>query len=168
MELGKSFLEESKYRLESSFIRIFHCLDQLNERQIWWKPDERMNSAGILIKHICGNLKQWTIIQMNGSEDHRKRDEEFKDEKKLSKAELINLLKGINKDFISAAENFNPARLSEPKSIQGYKVTIMTAVFRSMTHLEGHVGQIIMLTRLQLGEQYKIYSQAKAGELKAP
>ena len=166
--LDKAFLEESKFRLESSFIRLFHCLDQLEEEQIWWKPDEKMNSIGILIKHICGNLRQWTVIQMNGSEDRRNRDEEFKDKEKLSKMELINLLEKINKDFKSSAENFDPAQLGKPKSVQGYKVTIMTAMYRSMTHLEGHVGQIILLTRLQLGNSYKIYSQAKAGELKVP
>jgi len=166
--ISKAFLEESKYRFESAFIRLYHCLEQINEKQIWWKPDSRMNSIGILIKHLCGNLRQWTVIQMNNSEDHRKRPEEFSDEKKLSKPELISLVKKINDDFIAAVNNFDPARLSEPKVIQGYNVTIMTAMYRSLTHLEGHVGQIILLTRLQLGEKYKIYSQPKAGELKAP
>lgn len=166
--LSKAFLEESKSRFESSFIRLNHCLEQIDEKQIWWKPDPRMNSIGILIKHLCGNLRQWTVIQMNNSEDHRNRPAEFIDETKLSKKDLLQLVKKINDDFFAAVNNFNPERLSERKVIQGYEVTILSALYRSLTHLEGHVGQIILLTRLQLGENYKIYSDAKAGELKAP
>ena len=160
---GKAFLEESKYRLESSFMRLFHCLEQINENQVWWKPDEQMNSIGILIKHICGNLRQWTVIQMNSSRDFRNRDEEFKDEKRLTKEEVINLLKGIKEDFLSAADNFDPDRLGEIRLIQGFNVTILAAIYHSLTHLEGHVGQIILLTRMQLGNNYKTYSWKKHG-----
>lgn len=161
--IGKAFLAESRYRFESCFIRLFHCLDQINENQVWWKPNERMNSIGILIKHLCGNLRQWTVIQMNNSEDFRNRDEEFKDEKKPSKKDLINLLEEVKEDFISAVDNFDPARLGEPKFIQGFNVTILAAMYHSLTHLEEHLGQIIFLTRLQLVDNYKIFSWQKHG-----
>lgn len=166
--LQKEFLAESIYRFQSSFVRLFHCLEQLNDDQIWWKPDKRMNSTGILIKHLCGNLRQWTIIQMNNSADERNRPEEFKDDLRISKKNLIEMLNRIKEDFISAVNNFKPERLNEPKVIQGYDVTVMTAIYRSLTHLEGHVGQIILLSRLQLGESYNIYSDSKSGKLKAP
>jgi len=165
--ISKEFLAESKNRFESSFKRLFHCLDQLDEKQIWWKPNNQMNSIGILIKHISGNLRQWIVTQINNSEDHRNRPEEFRDDKKLTKEELVQLAKRINSDFLSAINTFNASRLNEPKRIQGYDITIMVAIFRALTHLEGHVGQIILLTRLQLGENYTILWQPKTEEQKS-
>ena len=83
--ISKEFLTESKNRFERSFKRLFHCLDQLDEKQIWWKPNNQMNSIGILIKHISGNLRQWIVTQITNSEDHRNRSEEFRDDKKINK-----------------------------------------------------------------------------------
>lgn len=166
-EAAIEFLRESENRFESSFKRLFHCLDQLDHGQIWWQPNDKMNSVGVLMKHICGNMRQWTITAINNSEDTRNRPQEFVSTSDLTKAELATLANSLKLEFLNSIKNLDASRLMEPKRIQGYDITLMTAIFRALTHLEGHVGQIVLLTRIQLGDRYKIFWTPQTDEQRA-
>jgi uncharacterized damage-inducible protein DinB len=166
-EIIKEFIKESINHAEGSFKRLFHCIEQLDDKQIWWIPNDKMNSVGVLIKHICGNMRQWTITSINNTEDKRNRPEEFLNDNKLTKAELISLADTTRSDFREAVKKLDSKRLTEQKRIQGYEVSLMGAVIHVLTHMEGHVGQIILLTRTQLGEKYKIFWVPKTAEQKA-
>lgn len=163
----KEFLSESKSRMSSSFQRLFHCLDQLDEKQIWWRPNDKMNSIGILITHICGSFRQWAITSINNEEDIRNRPEEFLNDSRITKTELIKLATKLKSDFEAAIDHLDTSRLTEQRRIQGYTVVLMSAIFRSLTHLEGHIGQIILLTRIQLGDNYKIFWIPQTNEQRA-
>jgi uncharacterized damage-inducible protein DinB len=165
--VDKDFLNECKLRIESSFQRLYHCLDQLDEKKIWWQPNDKMNSIGILIKHICGSFRQWTITSINNEEDVRDRPEEFLNDTKIDKEELTQLTATLKSDFLTAIENLDASRLTEPRRIQGYNVTLMSALFRALIHLDGHIGQIILLTRIQSGNNYKIFWTPQTDEQKA-
>ena len=166
-EIAKEFIDESISQAEGSFKRLFHCLEQLDEKQLWWRPNDKMNSVAVLTKHICGNMRQWTITSINNTDDNRDRPGEFLNDNKFSKAELISLADATKSDFMDAVRNLNPSRLAEQKRIQGYEVTLLEAIVHALTHMEGHIGQIIILTRIQMGESYKIFWKPKTAEQKA-
>ncbi len=161
------FLNECKLRFESSFLRLYHCIDQLEEANIWWQPNEHMNSIGILITHICGSFRQWTITHINNEEDVRDRPKEFLKDIYNTKQQLLQLTAKLKSDFLEAINNFDQSRLTEQRRIQGNNVTLMSAIIRALTHLEGHVGQIVLLTRIQSGENYKIFWTPQTDEQKA-
>ncbi len=163
----KEFLNECKNRIDSSFQRLYHCLDQLDDKQIWWRPNDKMNSIGILITHICGSFRQWTITIMNNAEDMRDRPEEFLNDRKINKEALLQRARKLKSDFLKAIYNLDCSRLTEQRRIQGWDITLMSAIFRALTHLEGHIGQIMLLTRIQLGDNYKIFWTPQTGEQKA-
>lgn len=163
----KEFLNECKNRIDSSFQRLYHCLDQLNDKQIWWRPNDKMNSIEILITHICEAFRQWTITIMNNEEDVRDRPEEFLNNSKINKEELLQLATKLKSDFITAINNLDYSRLTEQRRIQGYDITLMSSNFRALTHLEGHIGQIVLLTRIQLGDNYKIFWTPQTDEQRA-
>ena len=166
-EIETAFVTESKIRFENSFKLLFHCLEQLDEQQLWWRPNDKMNSTAILVKHVCGNMRQWTITQINNSEERRNRPAEFLNDHGKTKAELIALAQTLQTDFTNALDNFDTSRLLEPRRIQGSDVTILGAMFHALTHLDGHVGQIALLTRMQLGDNYKIFWAPKTEEQRA-
>ncbi len=165
--VDKEFLNECQLRIESSFQRLYHCLDQLDEQKIWWQPNDKMNSIGILITHICGSFRQWTITNINNEEDVRDRPEEFLNENKIIKEELIELAATLKSEFLKAIHNLDTSRLTEQRRIQGYDVTLMSAIFRALTHLEGHIGQIVLLTRIKLGDNYKMFWTPQTDEQRA-
>ncbi|MGI8580784.1 MAG: DUF1572 family protein [Chitinophagaceae bacterium] len=97
----------------------------------------------------------------------RDRPGEFLNESKITKEELIQLTADLKSDFEKAINNFDSGRLTEQRRIQGYDVTLMSAIFRALTHLEGHIGQIVLLTRIQSGDNYKIFWTPQTEEQRA-
>src|SRR5262245_29165669 len=53
--VGRELADE----LADALKRIEHCLAQLNDEQVWWRPTESMNSIGNLLLHLAGNVRQW-------------------------------------------------------------------------------------------------------------
>ena len=86
---------------------------------------------------------------------------------KITRQDLIQLTAKLKADFLRAVNNLDFSRLVEQRRIQGSEVTLMSAVFRALTHLEGHVGQIILLTRIQLDDRYKIFWVPQTDEQRA-
>jgi uncharacterized damage-inducible protein DinB len=166
-KIAAEFINESSVRFDGSFNRLFHCLAQLNDEQIWRQPNENVNSIGVLVKHICGSFRQWTITPLNNAEDLRNRPEEFLNDDGITKSDLISLAEKLKSDFADAIGKLDAARLTEPRRIQGWELTLMTAIFRALTHLEGHVGQIVTLTRIELGNDYKIFWTPQTDEQKS-
>ncbi|NQT67513.1 MAG: DUF1572 family protein [Actinobacteria bacterium] len=156
MSFEKQFLEQTDIMIDHAFERIIHCLNQLEEEHIWYRPDSSVNSIGIILNHLCGNLRQWIISGIGGLEDIRNRPLEFSDSTKLSKTELVNKFQEIIGDSKKTINNFNPANLLERLRIQGFEESALSAIYRVVAHLELHAGQIIYITRLILKSDYKL------------
>ena len=54
-----SVAKEASDELDEAVQTIKHCLNQLSDEQIWWRPAASMNSIGNLLLHVGGNLRQW-------------------------------------------------------------------------------------------------------------
>jgi hypothetical protein len=156
MNFEEQFLKETNKSINNAFERIIHCLNQLKDEHIWYKPNDNVNSIGIIINHLCGNLRQWIISGIGELEDIRNRPLEFSDTDKLSKQELIDRFQKIIHDCIKTVNDFNPANLLEKKRIQGFDENALSAIFGTVTHLELHAGQITFITRLILQSEYKL------------
>ena len=46
---------------EEGVTRINHILDIIDEDQVWYAPNDQMNSVGNLILHLNGNVTQWIV-----------------------------------------------------------------------------------------------------------
>jgi hypothetical protein len=156
MSFEKQFLDQTNIMINNAFERIIHCLDQLKEEHIWYRPDNSVNSIGIILNHLCGNLRQWIISGIGGLEDIRNRPLEFNDSTKLSKTEIVNNFQAIISDCKKTINNFNPDNLLEIRRIQGFNEDALSAIYRVIAHLELHSGQVIYITRLILKSNYKL------------
>ena len=47
--------------LAEGMVKIEHCVSQLSDDQLWWRPRPDMNSIANLMLHLSGNLRQWII-----------------------------------------------------------------------------------------------------------
>ena len=57
----------------------------------------------------------------------------------------------------AALVGLDESRLLEARRIQGFDETALTAIWESLTHLSGHTQEIIYVTRLQLGDEYRTF-----------
>ncbi|MEM9410358.1 MAG: DUF1572 family protein [Planctomycetota bacterium] len=153
--LSTEFSLQATQLLDQAVVKLEHCLGQLDESQIWWRPKTSLNSIANLLLHMEGNLKQWSINSVTGLPDQRQREQEFLPEPCITKIELWNLVSSTvekSKQVISSikAEDY----LTE-RTIQGFNVSLLQAILHTTTHFQGHTHQIIMLTRIIKGDDYQ-------------
>src|SRR5262245_61396514 len=87
-EVGKAFIQSARQTLRDSHKKIEHCLGQISEEDLWWRPFEAENSIANIILHLCGNVGQWIVSGVGGAPEIRKRPEEFAARGGLTKAQI--------------------------------------------------------------------------------
>jgi hypothetical protein len=159
------FLAESRRNLVAAHGRIEHCLDQLSEEQVWWRPRPEMNAMGNLLLHLSGNVGQWIIAAVENVPAERDRPSEFAERGPIAKAALRGQLK---ETVMRAAEVIMMVKSAEqvlsPRRIQGNDTNVLTAIYHSVSHFEGHAQEIIGMTRQMLGAEYKFLWVPKTSE----
>jgi hypothetical protein len=153
--VGRAYTDMARRHLEDRTDRIKHCLGQLDDAQVWWRPHESMNSIGNLVLHLCGNLRQWVVSGVGDAPDVRDRPAEFSERGPIPRDELIRRLDAVAAEAEAALAALDESSLLEPRRIQGFDETVMAAVWDSLTHLSGHTQEIVYVTRLQLGDRYQ-------------
>lgn len=153
--VGSAFVAEARATLAGAHRKIEHCLTQLSDADLWWKQHESHNSIQTVILHLCGNLRQWILHGVGDQSDIRDRPQEFSDRSERSKSDLNAMLRDTVEqcDRVLAAMPLD--RLLQPRRIQGFDTTLLSAIFDTISHFVGHQHQIVYITRLRLGDAYQ-------------
>ena len=146
---------EAYDELNSALKIIRHCVNQLSEDQVWWRPAESMNSVANLMLHLCGNVRQWLVSGVGETVDIRERQKEFDQRNSASKTELMQQLESAVADAREVLAGISAETLLRARRVQGYDVRGIGAVFHSVSHFRGHTQEIVHMTRCQLGDSYK-------------
>ncbi len=158
------FLDFSLRKLSQLEGRIQDCLRRLSEEQIWRRGGESQNAVGNLVLHLCGNLRQWIGHGLGRLPDIRVRDEEFALRGGLSRAELGARLADAVAGASAILRGLTAERLLEPVLIQGYRVTVLEAVYHVVEHFSQHTGQIIFAAKLFTGQDPGYYRHLSRAE----
>ena len=113
------------------------------------------NSIANVILHLCGNLRQWAVAGVEQLPDTRHRPSEFSDRRSYTKAELLTRLAEVVRDADAAIARITEKTILDPRRIQSFDTTVMSATFDTITHFVGHSHEIVYITRLLLRESYK-------------
>ena len=148
----EQFLTHARHSLgEHQLPRILECLKRLSDEDIWWRPHSTSNSAGNLVLHLSGNVRQWIISGLGGEPDRRERDKEFAECGPLPRRALEARLRGTVVEAGKVLEELGPHQLMHAYSIQGFRVTGLYVVAHVVEHFAYHTGQIIYITKLRFG-----------------
>src|SRR5690349_23479788 len=116
--LGRALIQEMRTRLKDAHDRIRHCVGQLDDARVWWRPQPGMNSIANLLLHLTGNVRQWMIDGVTGARDDRNRPQEFAERSQIPKAELLSRLDRVVTEADSLIGSMTDARLLEARRIQ--------------------------------------------------
>jgi Protein of unknown function (DUF1572) len=163
-DVSRSALEEANKLLGECTAKIGHCVNQLSDEQIWWRPAASLNSIGNLMLHLCGNLEQWIVSGIGGAADTRRRPAEFAERGPMPKSVLVDKLTRVVAAAQQTLARSNPAELARERTIQGFTTTGWGAIFHSVPHFNGHAQEVVCYTRMQLGDAYKFYWQPQTPE----
>jgi hypothetical protein len=161
-------INETCHALDQAVLRIEHCTEQLTEEQVWWRPNEDMNSIGNLVLHLTGNVRQWIVAGLGGQADVRNRPAEFSERGPMAKAELLERLKSVVAEGKEVLARATAEDLLSKRRIQGFDKTGWGAIFDCLPHFKGHTQEIICLTRMQLGSPYRMYWQPQTADQGRP
>jgi len=157
--LSHLFLAEARFHLMQQYLPWLRaCLEKLSEEEVWWRPNAQSNSAGNLILHLCGNIRQWIIHGVGGALDERQRAAEFAERGPIPKAELLAQLEATLAEVEQVLQRVTAEELAQPRQIQGLDQTVLSAIFHVVEHFSYHTGQIIYLTKMRTGEDLKFWN----------
>jgi hypothetical protein len=154
-ELSHAIVTAARQTLADALGKIEHCIGQLSEDQLWWRPRPEMNSIANLMLHLSGNVRQYIVAGVGGAKDLRNRPAEFADRSHRPKQDLLIKLKSTIDEADNVLARLSADQLVAQRQIQGWDLTLTEAVFGCISHFCGHTQEIIHMTRHQLGEAYQ-------------
>jgi uncharacterized damage-inducible protein DinB len=156
-DFAHTFIARSRYYLSEDFFpKIERCLDELSEEDVWWRPNEASNSVGNLVLHLAGNVRQWIISGIGGAPDLRDRDQEFAQRAPIAVERLLERLAATVREADAVLAGLDTSRLVEPRRIQGFDMTVGSAIYHVVEHFGMHTGQIVLLSKHRLGKDLKL------------
>ena len=134
-------------------------IGRLNDTQMHFSAAEHSNSIAVIIRHLEGNMRsRWTdFLTTDGEKPWRDRDREFGNERETM-AELMAKWNDGWKLTLDAVAALKPADIERTVSVRGEAMMAGEAVHRAIAHYAYHVGQIVYLGKLQLGDQWESLS----------
>src|SRR5437762_14358877 len=113
-QVAEAYIASARQNLREAHEKIIHCLAQLDDEQVNWRPFEQQNSIANVIIHLCGNVRQWLISGIGGTPDVRNRAAEFADRGLHTRAELLEKLDATLSEVDETLARVTPERLLEP------------------------------------------------------
>ena len=168
--VAAAFIAESRQTLHSAHKKMVHCLNQLPDDDLYWRPFESANSLQNIILHLCGNVRQWMMHGVGGADDVRDRPSEFSDHRRLPRLALMERLSNTVFEADAVLSDFDRTRLIEPRTVQGFDSNLLSVIYDCVSHFVGHTHQVVYITRLRLGDAYRFQwnpegiDRAQAGE----
>src|ERR1700722_6512298 len=153
--LDKQLIAELRDTFARAQKKIEHCLDQISDADVVWRPAPDLNSIAIIVNHLCGNLRQWIVAGVGGGKYVRDRPAEFVDPGPTTVGAVREKLAAVLGEVDAALARLRPDEILSPRRIQGFDVTVLHALIDISSHFVGHTHQIVMLTRMRVGSAYR-------------
>jgi uncharacterized damage-inducible protein DinB len=133
--------------------RLVRHLDALDDARLWQVLPGVTNSAGTLLLHLNGNLREYVGRQIGGVPYVRDRPREFA-ARNVPRAEMTAALTELASLIPGVIEKVTETRWAEtfPENVLGEPLTHRQFVVHLYGHLNYHLGQIDYLRRVLTGE----------------
>ena len=127
-------------------------------------PAPDANSAAMIVRHMSGNLTSRfaDFLTTDGEKPTRDRDQEFIERAYTRNEVDVFWLKGwtvLDGTLATLAD----ADLTRTVTIRQQPLTVHAALCRSLAHVVYHVGQIVLLARMEATEPWQSLSIPKSG-----
>src|SRR4051812_17370681 len=120
MTTAEVFLREARFFLGTEYrTQLRLAVEALNEEDVWWRANDQSNSAGNLLLHLNGNVRQWILGGVGRQATERHRAAEFAARSGPAKAALLADLDRTFDEVDRVLAGLSDADLLEHRTIQG-------------------------------------------------
>jgi hypothetical protein len=132
---------------------------QLDDAALNHLPNPDGNSIAMIVRHLSGNLaSRFTdFLSADGEKPWRDRDAEFAP-REYSRGEVDELWASGWGVLENALAGLDDTRMADEVTIRGVGLTVHAALSRSLAHAAYHVGQIVLLARMQATQEWRSLS----------
>ena len=161
-DLGAHYLEAVTYRLRFTKELAERAVAQLTDEQLHVEPAPGSNSIAVTMRHIAGNQRsRWTdFLTTDGEKSWRQRDTEFEDGTR-TRAEILEHWEEGWRTLFETLDTLQPDDLLETITIRSQPCSVVVAIERQVAHYGYHVGQIVYVARMLLGDDWRTLSVPK-------
>lgn len=163
--LVSEFIQSALARMEENTRKFTYCLNTLSEEELWRRPNAASNSAGNLVLHLCGNIRQYIISSLGGEKDQRNRDHEFAARDGHNRAQLEAMLTSTVAEALAVIRGLDAAALLKVRSVQGSTYTGLANVLHIVEHYSYHTGQVAFWTKQLKNRDLGFYSGVDLNKL---
>ena len=136
------FKENAIFRIDESMRMIQISLMNIDDQDVWDRPNSQSNSIGNLLLHLAGNIKQYGVSSLGNMEDTRRRDIEFTTNEGHTKDELFQHLYAVVENAKQVLSQANSEEMLRKRLVQGFNFSGIGIVLHMVEHLSYHTGQI--------------------------
>ena len=145
-------------------------LERLDADQLHWEPVPGGNSVATLAKHLAGNMRSRFVdfLTADGEKPTRDREGEFAADAAAPEVVRMRWERGWAAVF-AALDEVDRAGLRDPDGqerivyIRAKGHTVTEALLRQLCHYGYHVGQMVLLARMLLGDAWESLSIPRGG-----
>ncbi|HYE74609.1 MAG TPA: DinB family protein [Blastocatellia bacterium] len=125
-------------------------------------PSADANSIAMIVRHLNGNLRSrfTDFLTTDGEKPWRDRESEFR-ETQYSRQQVEALWTEGWQKIEAALAELSDADLQRIVSIRNEEMTVDRALTRALAHIAYHVGQIVVLGRIEIGERWESLSMPR-------
>jgi uncharacterized damage-inducible protein DinB len=148
-DLASNLLDSLRSRITRVFpAQIRQCLEQLDDEQIWWRPNETSNSVGNLVIHLSGSLNLYLNKNIGGVAYDRDRPAEFAERRHIPKEELLRIFDDMVAKAEKTFEGITAERLTQPSPEPKQNRIVAQDLVGVAVHVSNHAGQIVWITKM--------------------
>jgi len=156
------FLISAKKQFEYYKQLAEKTISQISDEKLFWQYNNDSNSIATIVKHLNGNmLSRWTdFMTTDGEKESRQRDAEFENDIRSREKVLEKWNEGWACLF-AAIDSLKEEDLETEIFIRNQGCTVMDAINRQLAHYSYHVGQIVFVGKMIVGEKWNSLSIPK-------
>lgn len=161
-DLAAAYLDSILKRFENLKELGDGALAQLGDADVQFAPHPEVNSIGVTVQHLHGNMQsRWTdFLTTDGDKPTRDRDGEFED-RLLGQAEVVVLWEEGWACTLGALRALGQEDLLKTVTIRGMPLVVLDAINRQIAHYGYHIGQMVQLGKLRRGAKWETLSIAR-------
>ncbi len=150
---NRAFLASATAKFRGQKSLTEKAVVQLSDAQLHEPLHRETNSVAVIMKHMAGNMRsRWTnFLTTDGEKPDRHRDTEFLDSYK-DREELMNDWESGWACVFKTLDSLGPEDVMHNITIRGEHHTVIDAVIRQIDHYGYHVGQIVQIARILVGD----------------
>lgn len=156
MAAAEAILTLHQKKLRDLRKRFAGAVEQLDDADINWRPNEDSLSIGNILIHVHGNMSQRIGDWLGDEPFARDRDYEFNTREHVSKERALAMIAQVFDQADRIVGALDPARLTEvcPKAVDN--MTVLDILYSVTTHISEHLGQVMYIAKARLGDRYRI------------